>query len=579
MTATVIPSRPSQLPSRLVVNGYLVAGMAALILTSRPDVPTAARYAIGIGVEIALAAAALGCVRLERLPLKNTLRLRRADPLTLWLALAAVPGLWMIGVLLNLLSTWVLGYAPSVAPAQYPANGLEAVLLTLTAVVVAPVCEELMFRGYVQRAYEAHRPWVGVVVGGITFAAYHLRFHGFLGLVPIALALGLIAWRTGSLVPGMIVHAGFNAIATVLLIATSFLSMQAVAAVAAGLVCIGVFLLPFSLAAIWLLWRTTEPDPLRAVAAASRGALRWAWIVPAVVLMAVYAYSAFSEVLLNRFPETVLDDDLAFAADGTWMPSVAWHYSIQDRVGNEVGKAACARANAPSADDITLDCHASHVGFDLTEAIPGLVGGSKAYLDRWLPQLSDRLGFAIKSGPMDWALSTTWSEPALRITALVLRQTRDQREYALEYALSGEGTTVTHSSDGQPPKFVAVAASVDLMPREWAWRGSGLDFRLPYGSHVMLVHEDGQSSAESVRGFLQITGGEPVWTPSGNYVTWRVDLTWKDATGRTNAESAWYEARPPHTLVRYDDGAVSYLLTKVEATGTQGVGQAYDLLR
>ncbi len=55
-----------------------------------------------------------------------------------------------------------------------------------------------------------------------------LTFPGFFGLVPVALALGFIAWRTGSIVPAMAVH-GFNAIATLLLIGTSFLPARGVA--------------------------------------------------------------------------------------------------------------------------------------------------------------------------------------------------------------------------------------------------------------------------------------------------------------------------------------------------------------
>ncbi len=73
---------------------------------------------------------------------------------------------------------------------------------------------------------------------GVLFAVYHLRFQGFSGLVPVALALGFIAWRTGSIVPAMAVHAGFNAIATLLLIGTSFLPARGVSAIG------GMLLLP-----------------------------------------------------------------------------------------------------------------------------------------------------------------------------------------------------------------------------------------------------------------------------------------------------------------------------------------------
>ena len=125
-------SQQPRRPTRLAANLYLVLGISVLIVSASPKVSTPQRYAIGIAVEVGLVALMLVFARLERLPIGETLRLRRPETRVLLLALATVPGLWIAGVTLNLLSSLVLGYTTSVAPAQYPADAWQALLLAVT---------------------------------------------------------------------------------------------------------------------------------------------------------------------------------------------------------------------------------------------------------------------------------------------------------------------------------------------------------------------------------------------------------------------------------------------------------------
>jgi hypothetical protein len=41
-------------------------------------------------------------------------------------------------------------------------------------------------------------------------------------------------------------------------------------------------------------------------------------------------------------------------------------------------------------------------------------------------------------------------------------------------------------------------------------------------------------------------------TPAGNFVAWRVKIG--------ERQTAWYEADPPHRLLKYDDGMHVWLL-------------------
>lgn len=101
-----------------------------------------------------------------------------------------------------------------------PQDGLAFAMFALTAVVVAPVCEEAFFRGYVQRrAQEFLSPTLSVTLPSLLFALAH--FRGDLGPPAAVFMLGVTAgWlrrESGSLLPGMALHAVSNLCVIVLL--------------------------------------------------------------------------------------------------------------------------------------------------------------------------------------------------------------------------------------------------------------------------------------------------------------------------------------------------------------------------
>jgi membrane protease YdiL (CAAX protease family) len=88
-------------------------------------------------------------------------------------------------------------------------------------VVLAPVVEELLFRGLGQSlVLQQFGSLPAIVVIGVAFGAWHGLIVALLVLIPFGWALAYIRHRTNSVYPGMIVHALFNAFA----IASSVLS-------------------------------------------------------------------------------------------------------------------------------------------------------------------------------------------------------------------------------------------------------------------------------------------------------------------------------------------------------------------
>ena len=90
--------------------------------------------------------------------------------------------------------------------------------VTLAAGVVAPLAEELFFRGYVFRSYLKTRgPLVAYGLSSLLFAALHLNVPALLPILVLALAFCWAYQRTGSLVPSIVGHALNNSVAFVIL--------------------------------------------------------------------------------------------------------------------------------------------------------------------------------------------------------------------------------------------------------------------------------------------------------------------------------------------------------------------------
>lgn len=149
------------------------------------------------------------------------LRLRRVDALTLGLAVAGIVAGQPVVQWLARVNQWIL---PD-ALAGFDADQLrliEAVLageftwvfLVGTLALVPGLCEELLFRGYVQRQFErAAGPLLAVGFSGLVFGLYHLRPTHVLPLVAIGVYLAYLTWRTGSVVPSIVAHVVHNGIA------------------------------------------------------------------------------------------------------------------------------------------------------------------------------------------------------------------------------------------------------------------------------------------------------------------------------------------------------------------------------
>lgn len=85
-------------------------------------------------------------------------------------------------------------------------------LFALLVGILAPVVEELFYRGLLLKALEKRRMpvWAAVLVSSIIFAGMHMQSLQFPGLLLVGLVAGTLAAITGRLGPSIWLHIGFN---------------------------------------------------------------------------------------------------------------------------------------------------------------------------------------------------------------------------------------------------------------------------------------------------------------------------------------------------------------------------------
>lgn len=144
-------------------------------------------------------------------------------------------GGWLLALPVVLACNALLVWMTAVAGGEAPRQGHEifkmltgevstgtVVLIWLSAVVIAPVMEEIFYRGMLQsclvRFFQEQGGglsgrWAGVVVASLGFSAVHygnVPWQVFPSLFMLGVVLGWVYERTGSLWPAVLLHFLFN---------------------------------------------------------------------------------------------------------------------------------------------------------------------------------------------------------------------------------------------------------------------------------------------------------------------------------------------------------------------------------
>ena len=217
------------LAAAIIMTTYLALGLASEAWLS--SVPLLGKVLPFVGIFVAIGFICTRPIMGHRFSLdslgvsKNGLGKRILWGIGAYLAL--IPILLVALFVVTLLAKLLPGNAHPVGEEVLNASGLRALGLLIMAAVIAPIWEEIMFRGLLFPAISSvtKSPVWGAVVSSFLFAAIHPQGPaGVPLLMTLALGMCFISHQTKSLVPNMVMHAVNNggALLMVLLLGKDF---------------------------------------------------------------------------------------------------------------------------------------------------------------------------------------------------------------------------------------------------------------------------------------------------------------------------------------------------------------------
>ncbi|MFO7539347.1 MAG: type II CAAX endopeptidase family protein, partial [Chloroflexota bacterium] len=469
-------------------------------------------------------------LRWAKLPVRPTVGWRWPGGMTAVYSFLIGAGLYPLAIYTVLFFQSLLGYSLPDMPEMIPATPLEALLALVALAVMAPICEEFLFRGVIQPAYAHHGPLRTILFVGLLFVIFHLSLLQGLSIIPLALVLGFVYWRTNSLPAAMLTHFGVNLMAVLVLTSGVWIAAAETVILAWPTALIGLLAALFS---VVMLVRTTQPEPPPSAPAIRHSRLAQSW--PLLPIFLVFVIFIGVEVFIGRSP-ALMASPIALN-ELPWHEPQTWQYEISNIIDDPIGHATCTLD--PETAVVTLRCQQEQAGYEVQVGQSywssiDFVGERTVQWQRdsYAP-LTDRGDHDLRQ--MRWAVE------------------RDQ--VLVEVAYEGMETR----SSMEPLPLLAQDVLV-TSGGSWPWQLTALTFEA--GSTARLVHinpdvwrpatQDMGPVVETM--VVKIVGLEEIETPTGPQDAWRVEVG--------SREVAWYDTVVPHTLLRYHNGMETWTLTE-----------------
>ena len=105
-----------------------------------------------------------------------------------------------------------------------PESTLGLIFLFLAVVIMAPIGEEIVFRGFLQKFLEEHWKDItkAVLVTSLFFAMIHFNPYWTIQIYLLGVILGFLSWKTKSVIPSIILHSINNGMAFILTVSDEY---------------------------------------------------------------------------------------------------------------------------------------------------------------------------------------------------------------------------------------------------------------------------------------------------------------------------------------------------------------------
>lgn len=188
------------------------AMLAPFNARTRPDLPWAALTMAAFLLLYLAWLNGAGWPRAWRETRRYSLRLWRPTK-SAWSREGVGPTAALISLMALLYWFWIAMSTSQPPPdlSAYPTTVYRISIVVMGA-IVSGVVEEAAFRGYLQSRLERHGAGTAIVVTSVVFALFH-SLHGWQtllfmgpGLFIASVLYGMLAYHTGSILPGIVVH-------------------------------------------------------------------------------------------------------------------------------------------------------------------------------------------------------------------------------------------------------------------------------------------------------------------------------------------------------------------------------------
>jgi len=154
-----------------------------------------------------------------RFDVKKVLRLNKTSfinfALTFGIMIFGIPIVGVFNFINILIAKLLFG---TVETTQIPIGSDIAGLLIgmLVIAVSAGICEEVLFRGVIQRGFERFGSIKSILITAVLFGIMHFSFQSLFGTFLLGALIGFLVYKSDSLIIGMFAHFTNNAVAVIL---------------------------------------------------------------------------------------------------------------------------------------------------------------------------------------------------------------------------------------------------------------------------------------------------------------------------------------------------------------------------
>ncbi len=199
--------------SALIIGSLFSALDPSILSGAKPGLPT--YFAMFIGQGFLVVPVMIYLLR-RKYTLSKSLRINPVSKKIVFSTILLSLGAMVLFDEINILVNMVIPMPDSFLQVEAmltPDNPLSLVLLIFTVVILAPVGEEVLFRGFLQKYLE--NAWGditrAILLSSLFFAVIHFNPYWMIQIYFLGVLLGFLAWRTGSIIPCIIFHVIINA--------------------------------------------------------------------------------------------------------------------------------------------------------------------------------------------------------------------------------------------------------------------------------------------------------------------------------------------------------------------------------